>query len=248
MRRRIGSRDESPGHGRNIFERDGAAGKRAEMRETRNRIGLLLGAALVASIACGAVQVAHAEGEAQLSAADQADVARVETYLNGIQTVSARFLQASSDGNVVQGTFQLQRPGKMRVQYDPPDPLLMIASGIWLTVYDPELKQTTYLPIDSTPAYFLVKNQITPKDITVTKVEHGKDSLRVTLHQAGHPDQGRLTLVFSDKPLQLKKWTVTDPSGKTIDVALLDARFDQKINPDAFKFVDPAPVNPAGRN
>jgi len=218
------------------------------MKAARYRIGLLVGAVLAASVGIGAIGVARAESDVQLSAADQADVTRVEAYLNGIRTVSARFLQASSDGNVVQGTFQLERPGKMRVQYDPPDPLLMIASGIWLTVYDPELQQTSYLPIDSTPAYFLVKNQITPKDVTVTKVERGKDSLRVTLHQAGHPDQGRLTLVFGDKPLQLKKWTVTDSSGKTIDVALLDARFDQKINPDAFKFVDPTPVNPAGRN
>ncbi|HUC60619.1 MAG TPA: outer membrane lipoprotein carrier protein LolA [Alphaproteobacteria bacterium] len=208
------------------------------------RIAALLGAALVATLALGASSVARAEGESRLSAADRADVARIEAYLNSIKTVSARFLQTSSGGNVVQGTFDLERPGKMRVQYDPPDPLLMIASGIWLTVYDPELKQTSYLPIDSTPAYFLVKNKIDPQDVTVTKVERGADSLRVTLHEAGHPDQGRLTLVFSDKPLQLEKWTVIDATGKTIDVALLNPRFDQKIDPDAFKFVDPSPMQP----
>ncbi len=210
------------------------------------KIGGFLSATILASALFGVPQAAHAAAE--LSAADQADVARVESYLNAIKTVSAHFLQVSSDGNTVQGIFQLQRPGKMRIQYDPPDALLMIASGIWLTVYDPELKQTTYLPIDSTPAYFLVKNQITPQDVTVTQVEHGKDALRVTLHQAGHPDEGRLTLVFSDKPLQLRKWTVIDPTGKAIDVALLDARFDQKIDPGAFKFVDPAPIKLDGQN
>jgi outer membrane lipoprotein-sorting protein len=197
---------------------------------------LLVGAALAADSL--AVRAAPAPG---LSPADQAEVARVEQYLNSIKTVSARFLQVTSEGNAVQGKFYLERPGKMRIQYDPPNPLLMVASGIWLTVYDPELKQTSYLPITSTPAYFLVKERLDPKDITVTKVERGKDSVRITLHQAGHPDEGRLTLVLGDKPLQLRKWTVHDHDGKTIEVALLDAQFDGKLDPHLFQFVDPSP-------
>lgn len=177
-----------------------------------------------------------------LSPTDQADAIRIESYLNSIHTVAARFLQSTSDGNVVQGNFFLERPGKMRVQYDPPYPLLMVASGIWLNVYDPELKQTSYLPINSTPAYFLVKNRVgLESDITVTKIEHGKDTLRVSLHEKDHPSEGRLTLVFADKPLQLKKWTVIDRDGKEINVSLLDAQFDGKLDPNLFKFVDPSP-------
>jgi len=178
----------------------------------------------------------------QLSAADRADVARVEDYLNSIHTVAARFLQTTSDGNVAQGSFYLERPGKMRVQYDPPDPLFMVASGIYLSVYDPELKQTSNLPIESTPAYFLLKDKIGfDKDVTVSKVERGNDTLRLSVHETGHPDQGRLILVFSDKPLQLKKWTVYDRDGKQIDVSLLDTQFDGKLDPNLFKFVDPSP-------
>jgi outer membrane lipoprotein-sorting protein len=178
-----------------------------------------------------------------LTEADRADLARVEQYLNGIRTVAARFMQSSSDGNVVQGNFYLQRPGKMRIQYDGPNPLFMVASGIYLSVYDPEIKQTSYLPIESTPAYFLVKNKVgLDDDVTVTRVERSADALRVTVHEKGHPDQGRITLVFSDKPLQLRKWTVLDRDGKQIDVALLDAQFDSKLDPDLFKYVDPTPA------
>ena len=68
----------------------------------------------------------------------------------------------------------------------------------------------------------------------------------MTLHEKGHPDQGRITLVFSDKPLQLRKWTVIDRNGKEIDVALLDAQFDTKLDPNLFKFVDPSPSPGAG--
>jgi len=201
------------------------------------------------ALALGALPlgVQAATPDSKLSAQDTAEVARVEQYLNSIRSVVARFMQVASDGSAVQGNFYLQRPGKMRIQYDKPYPLLMVASGIYLTVYDPELKQTSYLPIDSTPAYFLVKEKISPDDVTVTKVERGMDSLRVTLHEAGHPDQGRLTLVFSDNPLQLKKWTVIDRDGKQIEVALLDALFNTNVDPDVFKFVDPSPSKGAGR-
>ncbi|MFI5024003.1 MAG: outer membrane lipoprotein carrier protein LolA [Alphaproteobacteria bacterium] len=203
-------------------------------------------AILAAALGLQPLAAVAATPAATLSAADRADLARVEQYLDSIRTVAAHFMQ-SSDGRIAQGSFYLERPGKMRIQYDPPDPLFMVASGIFLSVYDPQLKQTTYLPIDSTPAYFLVQDKVGFGDnVTVAKVEHGSDSLRVTLHEKGHPDQGRITLVFSDKPLQLRKWTVIDRNGKEIDVALLDAQFDTKLDPNLFKFVDPSPSPGAG--
>ena len=198
-------------------------------------------AVLAAALALQPLAALAAAPAPSLNATDRADLARVEQYLNAIRTVAARFMQSSGD-RVAQGSFYLERPGKMRIQYDPPDPLFMVASGMYLSVYDPRLKQASYLPIDSTPAYFLVKGKTDFADnVTVTRVEHGADTIRISMHEKGHPDQGRLTLVFSDHPLQLKKWTVIDRDGKTIDVALLDAEFDTKLDPNLFKFVDPSP-------
>ncbi len=202
---------------------------------------VLRSAALAAALLVQPLAAMAATPAATLSESDRADVARVEQYLNSIRTVAARFMQ-SSEGRVAQGNFYLERPGKMRIQYDPPDPLFMVASGMYLSVYDPQLKQASYLPIDSTPAYFLVKDKVGFEDnVTVSKIVRGSDALRVTLHDRDHPDQGRITLVFSDKPLQLRKWTVIDRNGKEIDVALLDAQFDTKLDPNLFKFVDPSP-------
>ncbi|MFI4987835.1 MAG: outer membrane lipoprotein carrier protein LolA, partial [Alphaproteobacteria bacterium] len=207
----------------------------------------LKGAVIAAALALQPLAAGAAAPAASLSATDRADVSRVEQYLNSIRTVAARFMQ-SSEGHVALGNFYLERPGKMRIQYDPPDPLFMVASGIYLSVYDPQLKQASYLPIESTPAYFLVKDKVGFEDnVTVSKVEHGLDALRVTLHDKGHPDQGRITLVFSDKPLLLKKWTVIDRDGKAIDVALMDPQFDTKLDPSLFKFVDPSPSPNVGR-
>ncbi len=194
-----------------------------------------------AAPATGAAQApaapAHGSG---LSPADQAIVERVEKYLNSIHTLSARFVQVNADGRSREGEVYLSRPGKLRVQYDPPDPLLMIASGIYLSIYDPELKHTTFLPIESTPAWFLIQDKVMlGLGISVSKVEHAADAIRVTLHETGHPESGRLTLVFSDQPLQLRKWTVIDNNGKPINVALNNAIFDTKLDPNLFKFVEP---------
>jgi outer membrane lipoprotein-sorting protein len=175
---------------------------------------------------------------AGLSPGDRAILERVENYLNSIRTLSARFVQITDDGRSREGEVYLSRPGKLRVQYDPPYPMLMIASGIYLSIYDPELKHTTFLPIESTPAWFLIQDRISlGKGITITKVEHGADTIRVTMHETG--ESARLTLVFSDQPLQLRKWTVVDSNGKPINVALSNAIFDTKLDPNLFKFVEP---------
>ncbi|MBY0431339.1 MAG: outer membrane lipoprotein carrier protein LolA, partial [Rhodospirillales bacterium] len=86
----------------------------------------------------------------QLSAQDLADVQRVEDYLNGITTLQARFLQASPNGATAEGTAYISRPGKMRLAYDPPSPILVVADGRMLVYYDSELKETSYAPLDST--------------------------------------------------------------------------------------------------
>ncbi len=56
-----------------------------------------------------------------LSEADRTDLARIEAYLNGLTTMQARFLQFSSDGCYAEGHIYVERPGRMRIEYDPPN-------------------------------------------------------------------------------------------------------------------------------
>ncbi|MEP4885769.1 MAG: outer membrane lipoprotein carrier protein LolA, partial [Alphaproteobacteria bacterium] len=79
---------------------------------------------------------------ATLSAADRADLARIEAYLNALTTMESRFLQFSEDG-VAEGRIMLDRPGRLRIEYAPPVPVLMIASSPLLMYHDTKLKQTT---------------------------------------------------------------------------------------------------------
>ena len=211
------------------------------MKSSRRALLAMLAAA---PIAAAAAQDPRAPA---LTEQDRADIARIEAYLNALRTLEARFVQIAESGATAEGTVQLARPGRMRLEYDPPVPLLVVAFGGQIVQYDKQLKQATYLPLSATPAAILLREQIKLSgDVTVTRLERGASALRVTLVQSSDPRAGQLTLVFADRPLQLTSWIVVDAQGQSIRVALAEIRNDIPLDPQLFTFRDPA--FPGNRN
>ncbi len=173
--------------------------------------------------------------------ADPATLSRIEEYLNGITTIVADFTQVAPDGSLTAGKFSLKRPGKMRWQYNPPTPLLMVASGGEIIYYDYELEQVTHIPLESTLAGFLAKEIISFADpaVTVEGIEKQAGAVRLTLIQPGRESEGRLMLEFSDNPLQIRNMVVTDAQGQTTTVSLNNARFGLPLDNSLFVFKDP---------
>lgn len=195
---------------------------------------------LVATVLAAAPAPATAQSAAVLDAAAKADVARIERYLNELTTLDAKFVQFSGQG-LAEGRVVLSRPGKMRIEYQDPVPILMVASGFLLMYHDRELIQTTYLPVSETPAGILLKDQIVLSgDVTITNFERGPASIRLTLVETDAPDAGSVTLAFEDTPLRLIKWQVQDAQGNEVDVALLEPRFGAEVDNELFSLVDPA--------
>ncbi|MGF1610483.1 MAG: outer membrane lipoprotein carrier protein LolA [Kiloniellales bacterium] len=175
-----------------------------------------------------------------LSPDEIALLTRIENYLNDFSTVQGRFVQLSSEGSFAEGTVYLQRPGKMRFEYDPPTPVLLIANGHNLLYYDKELKSATIVPLDETPLWFLMQPTISFEDrIVVTDINEELSTVGVTVQ----PDDedgpaGAVTLIFSERPMSLRKWVVTDAQGVTIQVSLLDPRFDVPLEDKLFSYSD----------
>ena len=48
------------------------------------------------------------------------------------------------------------------------------------------------------------------------------------------PDQGSLTLVMSERPLELKQWTVIDPQQRQVTVTLESPQYDVPLDPNLF--------------
>ena len=197
-------------------------------------LALLVGAGLAPSLP------ARAQLARRLSEADKEDVARVEAYLNALRTLSARFIQINDNGSSAEGQFSLSRPGRMRLEYDPPVPILMVATGSVLVHFDKSLKTTTYLPYDSTPAGLLLAERIElDGKLTVTQVERGPAVLRVSVVQTKDPRAGVLTLTFSERPFLLTNWQIVDAQGVTTRIMLVEPRTGMALDPALFRFVEP---------
>lgn len=159
----------------------------------------------------------------------------IEGYLNGLTTVTAKFSQVAPDGSEARGLFYMQRPGKMRWEYEPPTPILMVSNGDTLTYYDKELAQTTYIPLQDTLAAFLVRKHIKLSgDIIVDEVKKDSDRIFVTLHQSGKADEGSLTLEFITTPLELQSLSITDAVMQKTKVSFSGSEFGKSIPQNFF--------------
>lgn len=195
--------------------------------------------ALVSLLVCTAFSTAFAATPLQLTAADKTAVAKVEKYLTGLTTIQADFVQIAPDGGMASGTFYLSRPGKMRWQYDPPTPILMVADGKFLVFYDYELDQTSYIPLQETLAGFLARDVIAfGKDVVITDINRGPGSLRLSMVQQEKPKDGILTLEFATEPLQLRNMKVVDAIGQETTVSLNNARYGIPLGKELFVFED----------
>lgn len=205
-------------------------------RMINRRTALLSGLSLVGLRAVTGVAAA------QMSGQDQADLARIEAYLNSIRTLKARFVQTASDGSTASGIALLQRPGKMRFQYDPPTPFLLVANHGFLTFVDSQLNQTSHIPLSRTPLGILLSDRVALSgEVTVTKLEHLPGQLQISLVRTANPGEGTLTLIFADNPLVLRQWIVLDQQGKQTRVAFTNMDVGASINSSEFEHQDALP-------
>ncbi|WP_162938199.1 outer membrane lipoprotein carrier protein LolA [Kiloniella sp. EL199] len=211
----------------------------------------LLTVALTLSLFAGTLSlgnsIAHADSNASsepnglqgLSPDEVSIVRRVEGYLNDLKSVSARFIQISSNGSLSEGKVNIQRPGQMRFEYDPPVPIVMVANGATLLYFDKKLKQSTYLPLWKTPLWFLIREKVElHKDIQILRAQESDSTIQLELKAEGESDGTQMTLLFSDNPISLKKWEVVDAQGITTQVSLINPVYDTKIDEAIFKTDD----------
>jgi outer membrane lipoprotein-sorting protein len=178
---------------------------------------------------------------------DRADLARIEAYLNALTTMRARFLQIAQNGAAAEGTAWIWRPGRMRFEYDPPEPLLLVADGGQFLMYDRELRAPTTLLVSRTPLGILLRPQVRlAGDVTVAGLERSGGFLRVTVFRTAEPNEGRLTLVFNPDPVELRQWAVTDAQRRETRVTLSRIETGLRFPAGLFQFNDPRFFEPGG--
>lgn len=176
---------------------------------------------------------------------DAPSVKKAEEYLRDLGTAKARFLQTASDGSQYIGTFYLDRPGKLRFEYDDPVKDFVVADGFFIYFYDSELGEQTNAPIGQTLADFLLRSDLKLSgDVMVSDVESSGGLLQITLTQSADPGAGALTLGFDEEPFALKKWRVTDPQGAVTEVELFQLQAGVKLDGSLFAYNSPKEQHP----
>jgi outer membrane lipoprotein-sorting protein len=167
----------------------------------------------------------------------KAQAAKVSAYLSSLQTLVGNFVQVGPDGSKTQGDFYIQKPGKVRFEYDPPNPIDIVADGSSLVVRDRNLATQDVYPLSQTPLRFLLSDRIDlMKDTNVVNVTADDLFISVTIEEKqALIGTSRLMLMVGAKDGQLKQWTVTDPQGYDTTVAVYNLDSSKKLDPSMFK-------------
>jgi outer membrane lipoprotein-sorting protein len=174
---------------------------------------------------------------ATFDANQKAQAAKVSAYLSSLQTLVGNFVQVGPDGTKTKGDFYIQKPGKVRFEYDAPSPIELIADGSSLAVRDKKLATQDIYPLSQTPLRYLLSDRIDlMKDTNVVSVTSDDLYISVTIEEKqALVGTSRLMLMVGAKDGQLKQWTVTDPQGYDTTVAIYNLDSTKKVDPSLFR-------------
>jgi outer membrane lipoprotein-sorting protein len=181
---------------------------------------------------------------APLSAEDRALVDQAAAYLQGLTEAKGRFVQTDARGATTQGTLYLKRPGKARFAYDPPSGLLVVSDGGNVSIADSRLKTFDAYPLMATPLSIFLARQIRlDRGINVTRVSRMADGFSITARDGKKQAEGQITLTFSNSPVALIGWTVTDAQGSSTRIRLTSLEKTSGLASSLFVLKDPRPKN-----
>src|SRR5262245_60266963 len=171
------------------------------------------------------------------SAAQRAQVDKVSAYLSSVQQLNGQFVQVGPDGTRVRGEFYIQKPGKVRFEYEPPSRIEIIADGQSVVVRDRKLATQDLYPLSQTPLRFLLSDRIDLlKETNVIGVRADDTFVTITIEERqALVGTSRLMMMVGAKDFQLKQWTITDPQGYDTTVAVSNLDNSKRPDPSLFK-------------
>jgi outer membrane lipoprotein-sorting protein len=170
-------------------------------------------------------------------AKQRALIDRASAYLSSIRVLSGDFVQVGPDGKKSEGEFALQKPGRVRFDYNPPNPIEMIADGSSVVVRDRKLATQDLYPLSQTPLRFLLADKIDLLRDTSLVGVHADDVFVTVVIEERQILGGthRVMLMFGAQDFQLRQWTVTDPQGYDTTVAVYNLDTSKRPDPSIFR-------------
>ncbi len=197
------------------------------------RFACLLAAGLATALTCASPVFAQGGknnfdtylSQPNFNAADKARISKATAYLQALSGAEGRFEQTDARGRTIQGKWYLQRPGRIRFEYDPPSSLLVVSNGTQVKTWDPRLESFNSYPLSETPlSLFLDKTIRFDQGVLITEVTSNATGFTLTARSRNKTMGGSVKLFFDqtgDGPVALRQWTIIDAQGQATAVHLL---------------------------
>jgi outer membrane lipoprotein-sorting protein len=183
------------------------------------------------------------ERHLDLSEADRVALDAISANLNGVATLKGAFVQIDPSGDLDQGAFYISKPGKMRFEYKPPSPTLIVSDGRTIAVANTRLNTVDRYPLSETPLGLVLGNNVDLRhNPALVSVQHEQGSIVIGARTNNGMKRANISLVFSDPGYELRQWTVVDNQGLTTTVALRDLVPGAVLSPSLFLLPDRNPL------
>lgn len=181
-------------------------------------------------------------------AARGAALARANAALNSVSTLQGRFVQTGPDGSRIGGDFYMQRPGKLRFEYDSPATMLIVSDGRVVAMRDTALRTTDRIPLESTPLNLVLRSDIDlARDARITRVAQDGSAILVTARDRRGLADGQITMRFEGANLALRSWDIVDATGARTQISLVGLTQPASLDRRLFRLEDMLEYRPGPR-
>lgn len=208
-----------------------------QIRSFKYKIGHSIGALLLAvsfSLVGNLMTSAQAETDKEILKA-------ISDEFTAVPTMMGEFVQFGPNGEQSGGTFYIQRPGKIRFNYEEPSPIRIISNGRTVAVNNKKLKTWNFYPLSKTPLKLLLDDKLDLNDSSITSVKTDGDITTIVMSNKKAFGKSEITLLFDPASYDLRQWTIKDAQGKETSVMVFNVQKGVKI-PKKYFIVDKASI------
>jgi outer membrane lipoprotein-sorting protein len=209
----------------------------------------MTGLALLAIGSLGALdRTAVAARADALNGEQRAAIEQITGYFNAMRTLQGEFMQVGPKGHVSTGVFYIAKPGRLRFEYAPPNPFIVVADGTWVTIKNNAKNTADQYPLSATPLRLVLAEQVNLlSEAKILDVEQVDGLTTLTLEDKEKLVPGHLVLIFDDQKNELQQWIIVDGQGRRTTISLNDIVAGVDPDPGLFQVELPERKAPTSR-
>ncbi len=192
---------------------------------------------------------AHAAADPALAEDRLEQIEKVSGFFNRFETLTGQFTQIGPRGNVSGGVFYVSKPGKMRFEYHPPSPYLIVSDGTWVIIQNKKNQRTDYYPLSVTPLKLVLSQKVDlANQARILDVANRDGWITLTLADKNRSVPGQLSLVYNEDKAAVEQWTIIDGEGRRTTITMSELATGGQHNEALFRVKRPRKDSGRGHN